>query len=373
MTNKKQQEPTVHLMDRYQIVVGTGAKHTRYKEIPRYAEGLYDLHHQVYAWMVPNGSWGEANAGLIVGEGQSLLVETLWDVKYTRRMLEAVRSVIGDQSINYVVNTHADGDHFWGNQLVSEAEIITSQASYNELLEIQPRSMLFLGRIGKVLSAVRLFGGSQAGHWFQNLVAPYDFAEVVPTPPTRTFVGELTLDVGGRAVQLIEVGPAHTRGDLMVFVPDSKILFSADIVFIDSTPVMWAGPLDNMLSALDCILEMDVELIVPGHGPLTDKSGVQLVKDYWVYLNGQVEQRYSAKQDATDAAYEIVLSDDFQEQPFAGWNSPERNMVNVHTLYRHLAGRTDHPRVPEFLSIMRQQALLAHQLPDAEPAMMRKR
>jgi glyoxylase-like metal-dependent hydrolase (beta-lactamase superfamily II) len=233
--------------------------------------------------------------------------------------------------------------------------------------------MLFVGRIGKALSAARLFGGSKAGHWFQSLVAPYDFAEVVHTPPTRTFEGELTLDVGGRAIQLIEVGPAHTRGDLVVFVPDSKILFSADILFIDSTPVMWAGPLENILAALDRILEMDVELIVPGHGPLTDKSGVQLVKDYWMYLHEQVEQRHSAKQDAKDAAYEIVLSDDFQKQPFASWNSPERIMVNVHTIYRHLDGRTDHPRVPEFLSIMRKQALLAYQLPDAEPAMMRKR
>ncbi|MDX1417325.1 MAG: MBL fold metallo-hydrolase [Candidatus Promineifilaceae bacterium] len=373
MTIEDQHETDVSLMDRYPIIAGTGAPRTRYQEVPSYAEGLYDLGRQVYAWMVPNGSWGESNAGLIVGEGESLLVDTLWDVNYTREMLEAMHAVKGALPMKTVVNTHADGDHFFGNQLMSEAEIITSQASYDEMLHVQPRSMLLLGRVGKLLSTVRLFGGSQAGHWFQNMVAPYDFAAVEHTLPTRTFTGELTLDIGGRKVQLIEVGPAHTLGDLLVFLPQEKILFSADILFIESTPVMWAGPVDNMLSALDRILEMDVDLIVPGHGPLTDKRGVQIVKDYWLYVKARATQHYMSGLSAQDAAREIVLSDDYQKRPFANWNSPERMMVNVHTLFRHLAGRTDHPGVPELLQILRKQALLAQQLPDAQPAVMRKR
>jgi len=44
---------------------------------------------------------------------------------------------------------------------------------------------------------------------------------------------------------------------------------------------MWAGPVENWLAALDQILEMDVETIIPGHGPITDKNGVQQVKAYW--------------------------------------------------------------------------------------------
>jgi cyclase len=183
----------------------------------------------------------------------------------------------------------------------------------------------------------------------------------------------LTLHVGGRPVQLIEVGPAHTQGDLMVYVPDAKALFSADILFIDSTPVMWAGPVENWLAALDRILEMDVDVIVPGHGPITDKNGVRQVKAYWEFVMSQVQQRYSANLSAAEAARDIVLSREFTQQPFSRWNSPERMMTTVHTLYRHLQGRADHPKIPELLNILRKQALLAHQLPDAEPAIMRKR
>ena len=79
-----------------------------------------------------------------------------------------------------------------------------------------------------------------------------------------------------------------------------------------------------------------------------------------------------------DAAYDIVLSGDadlsvrLAQQPFAGWNSPERIMTSTHTIYRNLQGRTDHPKVPELMNIMRKQALLAHELPNAQPAIMRK-
>ena len=205
------------------------------------------------------------------------------------------------------------------------------------------------------------------------MVASYDFHEVNPTLPTQTFKGQLTIQVGGRQVQFIQVGPAHTQGDVIVYVPDAKTLYSADILFIESTPVLWAGPVENWLAALDLILDMDVDVIVPGHGPITDKSGARQVKAYWEYVMIQVQVRYDAGLSARDAAYEIVLSNEFAHQPFAYWKSPERLMASVHTLYRHLRGRTDHPKVSELINILRKQALLAHQLPDAEPSKMRKR
>lgn len=360
-------------MDRWPCIAATNAERTRFGEIPKYPEGLYDLDNRIYTWMVPNGSWGETNAGLIVGDGASLLVDTLWDLKYTRAMLDAMRVLMDAAPLKYVVNTHADGDHFFGNELVNHAEIITSKACYDELQAIQPKSMVLFGKVGKLFSTLRFFGGDKVGHWFRSMVAPYDFKGIKHTPATRTFEGELKLDVGGREVQLIQVGPAHTRGDVLVYVPDGKTLFAADILFIESTPVVWAGPLDNWLETLDRILDMDVDTIVPGHGPITDKTGVQMVKSYWAYLNIHVPRRYEAGLSAKDAAYDIVLSGDFSGQPFADWNSPERIMTNVHTMYRHLQGRTAHPKAPELINIFRKQALLAHELPDAQPAVMRKR
>jgi len=60
----------------WKLIAATGKLRTRLGKAPDYPEGLYDLHNGVYAWMVPNGSWGESNAGLVVGEGETLLVDT---------------------------------------------------------------------------------------------------------------------------------------------------------------------------------------------------------------------------------------------------------------------------------------------------------
>lgn len=158
----------------------------------------------------------------------------------------------------------------------------------------------------------------------------------------------------------------------MVFVPDAKLLFAADILFIGSTPVMWAGPIENWFKALDRIDSLEAETIVPGHGPITNKDGVAQVRAYWTFVDEQTRQRFRTGMSATEAAFDIVQSEAFKQQPFANWNSPEPMMTNVHTMYRHLNGRTDHPTVLDLLKILRQQAILAHALPDAQPAIMRK-
>lgn len=86
-------------MDKFNCIAPTRRRQTRFAETPNYAEGLYDLGQNSYAWMVPNGSWGEANAGLIAGEGESLLVDTLWDVRTTQEMLDAVKAITKDAPI----------------------------------------------------------------------------------------------------------------------------------------------------------------------------------------------------------------------------------------------------------------------------------
>jgi hypothetical protein len=97
-----------------------------------------------------------------------------------------------------------------------------------------------------------------------------------------------------------------------------------------------------------------------------------MVKKYWDYLKAQVPGRFKAGMSARDAAYDIVLDDDFSGQTFANWNSPERIMTNVYTMYRHLQGCTDSPKALELINILRKQALLASKLPDAQPAIMRR-
>ena len=106
-----------------------------------YRKGLQDLGHGAYAWLAPDGSWGWSNAGLVVDGEASLLVDTLFDLALTREMLDAMRAAEPRAAarIDILVNTHANGDHCYGNSLAEGAEIIASRASAEEMGELRPR------------------------------------------------------------------------------------------------------------------------------------------------------------------------------------------------------------------------------------------
>ncbi|MFQ5626887.1 MAG: MBL fold metallo-hydrolase, partial [Methyloligellaceae bacterium] len=265
-----------------------------------------------------------------------------------------------------------DGDHFWGNQLIGNVTSITSDAARTEMDLHKPRSMLAFGKLGRVLKRLPVASAKRVGHWFDAMCLPYAFEEVKHSPAGETFSGTVWREIGGRKLQLIEVGPAHTSGDLMVYVPDARTLFAGDILFIGSTPVMWAGPVENWLNALDLILELDVETIVPGHGPITNKDGVRAVKSYWEYVRGAARECHKDRMSAKTAAHHIVSSDEFRAMPQSGWDSPERMMTNVYLLYRQFDGRNGHLSAPAKVNLMRKQALLAHALPNASPKLMRQ-
>jgi glyoxylase-like metal-dependent hydrolase (beta-lactamase superfamily II) len=345
---------------------------TNYDEPARYTRGVYDLGQHLYAFLSPNGSWNETNTGLIVGHGQSLLVDSLLDLAHARTMLELMRPLTDAHPIDYVVNTHADGDHCWGNELITQAEIISSQACYDEMQELSPRAFMSLATLGSLLKVVGHMPGlaryRTIGAWWQAMLAPYNARAVKLTLPSHQFTGALNLQVGEREVHLLEVGPMHTRGDVLVYVPDAKTLYAGDALFVEVTPVLWAGPLEHWIAALDKILQMDVDCIVPGHGAITDKEGVRQLRDYWIFLDGEVRQRYKAGMPEQRAAYDIARSCEFTHSPFARWDSPERMLVNIYTLYRWLQGRTDRPKLWERLRIFAQEAEFACAFPTATPA-----
>lgn len=352
-------------------VAPTGAGSTRYGDPPQFAEGLYRIADNSYAWMVPNGSWGESNAGLIVGRDESLLIDTLWDVPKTQAMLDTMAPYHQNCPFRQVVNTHADGDHFWGNELLGDADIVTSRSSLSEMSHHKPKTLLAFARMGRLLSRLPGRRNRMAGHWFQAMCAPYDFAGVTHTPAERAFTGETVLTVGGREVHLREVGPAHTSGDLIVHIPDARILFAGDILFIRSTPVMWAGPVANWLAALDTILSYDVDTIVPGHGYFAGKADVLAVRDYWTFVNDEARQRYDKGMTAQDAAFDIATGTAFRDREYCQWDSPERLMTNLHVLYREFRGQSRRPQTLSIVRMMYRQALLAHALPKSSPATMR--
>jgi glyoxylase-like metal-dependent hydrolase (beta-lactamase superfamily II) len=295
-----------------------------------YTLGLHELSDGCHAYLQPDGGWGWSNAGLVVGDGESLLVDTLFDLKITQRMLDSMAGVTQGAAISTVVNTHANGDHCYGNQLLSGSEIIASVATAHEMSEVPPAMLAALNK-----------APGEVGELFRHFFGEFDFDGIEPTLPTRTFSGRYEFSVGGRKIELVEVGPAHTKGDTLVFVPDARTVYTGDILFIGGTPVVWVGPLDNWIAACDLICASDVDHIVPGHGPLTDKAGVIAIRDYLTFVSTEATDRFEAGMDAWDAARDIALNG------FAEWGEFGRLAVNVDTVYRTLSADHKSPDVVE--------------------------
>ncbi len=305
-----------------------------------YTRGLHDLGNSVYAYLQPGGTWGWSNAGIITGGDASLLIDTLFDLRLTQEMLDTMRkSIPAAAHIDMVVNTHANGDHCYGNQLVAGAEIIASASTAEEMIEgISPAQFDMLLKRAPELG--------QLGKFVSHAFGAFDFSNITLTPPTKTFEGELSLAVGDKMVHLIEVGPAHTRGDTLVYIPGDRVVFTADILFIGGHPIIWAGPTSNWLKACDRILAMDVETIVPGHGPITDKKGVTEVKGYLEYIYQEARKRYEAGMPAMEAARDIPMD------RYATWTDGERIAVNVTSIYRELSGDLTPPNVVSLVGQM---------------------
>ena len=308
-----------------------------------YNKGLQSLGNGCYAYLQPDGSWGWSNAGLIADRGESLLVDTLFDLKLTREMLEVMKRAEprAASQIGTLVNTHSNGDHCFGNELVTGAEIITSRACDEEM-----RHEGGAQRLADMKRNAAQMG--ETGEYFARIFAPFDFEGINVTMPTRTFEGELEIRVGEKLVRLIEVGPAHTRGDVLAYVEQDRVIFTGDILFINGHPIIWAGPIGNWIKACQLMLDLEVETVVPGHGPITDQKGVAVMKRYFEYIAREGRKRYDAGMSIMEAAQDISMAD------YSTWGDSERIVVNLGSLYREFSGGKTVANAAELFGMMAQ-------------------
>lgn len=286
---------------------------------------LVELGNGLFAYIQEDGSWGWSNSGLIVSEGQSLMVDTLFTGYLTRDLLDTYRRAATEaETIDILVNTHANGDHTFGNFVVETARVVASTACAEEMVDRPPEQ--FFQKISDWENQ-----GYEGQFLKEVMGARFDFSDVGYVPPNETFDEHRTLNLGNRSVELHEFGPAHTRGDIVVHVPDSKTVFVGDILFSGSHPMIWDGSIENWIRACNAILSWDVDVVVPGHGPVGDKSQLARMRDYFVDLMDHVSPRFVAGQLWQDAAAEIALSE------YDSWLDRERVIGNVASAYRELS------------------------------------
>lgn len=287
-----------------------------------YEKGLVEVGDGVFAYLQPDGGWGWSNAGLVSNGSDSLLVDTLFDMTLTREMLDVMAGVTATAPIGTIVNTHANGDHCYGNGAVGAESIIASESSAREMDDV-PASLL----AGMLEMAPDL---GATGDYLTRIFGTFRFDEVVPASPTKTFTGSLKVSVGDLTLDLVEVGPAHTGGDVLVELPGRDTVFTGDILFNGGTPIVWAGPFENWIAACDRIGDAGWSTIVPGHGPIATGDDVRTMRGYLVWLLDEVRPRQQAGLSVPETIADIDLGH------WAELGESERLAINVDTAYAEL-------------------------------------
>ncbi|GAB2701895.1 MBL fold metallo-hydrolase [Kitasatospora kifunensis] len=309
----------------------------------------------VYARLTtPGAGWGLSNGGLIVSSsGPAAWVDAPYDRRLGEAFLAASTPLLAPGAgIDTVIVTHGNGDHLWGASVLPSAEIITTEETLHHI-EYDPdpaelRAIVHSGASDPTTRyLLRHFGG-------------FDWSDCVPVAPTRTFRGELDLRVGEIPVHLRAVGPAHTGGDLIVHLPEQRVVFAGDVIFASTDeqpgdhPVHWAGPISGIIQACQDILDTGALTIVPGHGPLLDRDGVRAHLTYLEYLAERAQALHGAGLTAYEAAQRLAA-----ERRYPELGLTERLVVTLSSEYRHLDGET---QAPDPLQIVTQMARLAWEL-----------
>lgn len=251
----------------------------------------------IWAWLQPDGSWGLNNPAFVVGEEEVVAVDTCFTERRTRAFLAAVGSVT-DAPVRTLVNTHHHGDHTHGNWLLPAATVIGHTRCREEVLATGTAAEL-------------LFPGVDCG-------------EIRVRPPFVTFDDRLTVWVDDLRVELVHVGPAHTTNDVVLWVPDHRVLLAGDLVFSGGTPFVVMGSLAGSLAALDRLRALEPAVVVPGHGPVGGPELLDRQGDYLRWVQAVAADAESAGLGPLAAARAADLG------PFAAWHDPERLVGNLH-------------------------------------------
>jgi len=260
------------------------------------------------------GAFCIANAGLVDGREGVTAIDALFTPVMARALLdEAAR--VSSRPIARLLSTHHHIDHTGGNASFPRETQIVAHA----------RAKAEMERVGfGVVEIVK----RMAPHFIEDL------AGATERLPDVTFEGGvLELTAGERRLRLLHFGTGHTRGDVMVHLPDERLLFAGDVGFFFVTPLAFEGHIGNWISiGRRVIAEVDADVIVPGHGPIGSKDELRKMVEYLELVHAASRRAFDAGVSIEEAARGVDLGE------YAGWNESERLALNVRRCYEEFRG-----------------------------------
>jgi cyclase len=261
-----------------------------------HAASVHKIGTRLYAYISDNDA--SANSTFVVSDQGILVVDTGLNAEEGRKLLAEIRKV-SQAPVRWIVNTHYHPDHRGGNSVVGPDAIIISTASTRSRTEKLTQE-----------SSVNETVGPKG----------------------------LVLYVGGHEVRIYHPGPAHTMGDLVVYFPNEHAIATGDLFLTNSCPAMDDGDMENWIAALDRMLALPVDQVVPGHFELATKSGLQRFRNYLADLRDQVAHMYrqGLPLEQVQASLALNAYKDFRQYP----NYEATFKDNAAAYYRQLEKRS---------------------------------
>lgn len=274
------------------------------------AAGVFRYDGAALAAAAPGGEAG--NVGLVVGSEGALLIDSGASHRQGREVLAALGRVT-DRPARMLLISHGGPEFLFGAGALQDAgAAVVMQRATAEL--IARRCAGCLDRARETEGAAAMEGSR------------------VPVPD-GVVQGDLTLDLGGREVSVLDLGWASLPGELVVFDPASGTLFGGGVVLSGRIPVLRDGKLGEWLGALDRVAALPLRRIVPGFGPVGGREALTRLRAYLNELDAEVRRRYTAGLSLAAATAAVTLP------AYADWAGyPEVHRQNVHHLYLELEG-----------------------------------
>ena len=269
----------------------------------------------VYVWQGDRDKREPANCMWVVFKDFVVVVDANFPWA-TQEILSKIKSTT-DKPIRYVLNTHYHGDHAYGNSAFVDAgaTIISSEATDSE---------------------ARTKGADGWTHWNNPEHPLTDYRQEFAT---ITFLDEMVIDDGTQRIEFIRLGPAHSKGDSVAWLPKQKIVATGDLC------VTWGfgnnvgdpnGSYSGWLKALNRMIGWDVTTVVPGHGAV---SGPDALRAERAYLNGMLTQ-VQAGRSAGKSADQLATDIDLRNFGFIA-SDPPSNATSIRAMFHRLETNGD--------------------------------
>ena len=210
------------------------------------------------------------NAGIVVGERAVLVIDTALGPRNGQRILDEARRLGGERKM-LLTTTHFHPEHAFGSQVFEDATYICNAGQTEEMAAKGPEYIEMFSGFGPGLAEL--------------------LAEVTLVTPDVSFSGSRAdIDLGGVMAELHVIGPAHTRGDQVVFLPESGVLFAGDLVEDRFLPIFPDPDANGLLwlAALDRLEALRPRVVVGGHGQVGDVGLIDALRSYLVAVRDRV-------------------------------------------------------------------------------------